>query len=172
MSDVIVVLGAAPLADGRPGPAMERRVARGVELYREGRAHELILSGGPVRHSEPEADIMARLARELGVPEARLLRERRSANTFENAVYTQLIMEERGFSRALVVTDSFHLPRALFIFRTLGMTVQGAAAGRGAEARWRWYGHHVRETAAVAKSAGLFLLGRHKPVIARARREG
>ena len=46
-ADVIVVLGAAPLPDGRPGPAMVRRVERGVELYREGRAPWLLMTGGP-----------------------------------------------------------------------------------------------------------------------------
>ncbi len=169
-SDIIVVLGAAPAPGGKASAAMRRRMERAVELFYEGRADYIMVCGGPTTSSKPEADIMAALARDAGAPEKALVRERRSCNTFENIIYAQLIMESRGWKHPLVVTDSFHLPRALFIFRHTGMPAAGAAArGRGGEGRLRWWGHYAREAAAFARSAFLFLIGADQPAIKGAR---
>lgn len=166
--DVIIVLGAAPAPDGSPSPAMARRVARGVEAFRDGHAPWVLVTGGPVRHSEPEADIMARLAVSHGVPGERIIREPIAANTFENAVFSAAVMAERGWEHAVVVTDRFHLPRALYVFRRLSIPATGLAVeGRGGEPLWRWSAAWLREGAAFARSAALFALGRHKPIVAR-----
>ncbi len=66
---------------------------------------------------------------------------------------------------ALVVSDPFHLPRALFLFRRLGITASGAAVReRCGEPRWRWYGAYVREAGAFALSALLLLVRRDKRI--------
>lgn len=170
-NDVIVVLGAAPLRNGAPSPAMIRRTRLGASLFHQGRGEFMIVSGGPVLHPTPEAEMMRAIALESGVPDERILVEDRAANTFENALFTGLLMERKGWRRALVVTDAFHLPRALFVFRTLGLDARGSANWeRLGTSHWAWYAAYAREVAAILRSAGLFLAGRHKPAIARARK--
>lgn len=164
--DAIVVLGAAVNASGEPGPAMRRRVEHGVRLLVAGRAPRLVLSGGCVGGGPAEAEVMARIAAAAGIGADRLVLEDRSRNTFENALYTGRITRERGWRRLLVVTDSYHLPRALYVFRRLGLAVSGdAVRDRGGDTRLRWYGGWLREPFALAKSAWLFRLGRHEPLV-------
>lgn len=74
---------------------------RGAQLFLEGLAPLLIFSGGlgtitGKLWSEPEAELFARVARELGVPEERILVETRSTNTGENVRFTRKLLEERG----------------------------------------------------------------------------
>jgi uncharacterized SAM-binding protein YcdF (DUF218 family) len=170
-ADVIIVLGAALRPDGSPSPALERRVVRGVRAFREGLAGHLLLSGGAVRHPTPEAEAMARLALALGVPPESLVLEDRSRNTFENALHCGREMAERGWRQAAVVTDSFHMARALFVFRKLGIPAIGCPVHEClGETRWRWYVAHLREMAAFARSATLFAIGRDRPAVEAARR--
>lgn len=162
-ADAIVVLGAAVRAPGEPGPAMRRRVAHAVTAWRDGRAPTLVLSGGIVGTPPSEAEVMADLVRAEGIAKDCLVLEDRSRNTFENALYTGRIMRERGWRRIILVTDPFHMPRAVFTFRRLGLSVVGdAVRHRGAATRREWYGAYAREPLAFVHSAWLFLIGRHR----------
>jgi len=64
----------------------------------------------------------------LGVPRARIVRERCSLSTRENARYSARLLRARGIEEAVVVTCDWHLPRALAAFRGEGLVVSGAAA--------------------------------------------
>ncbi len=164
--DVIVILGAGL------GPALRRRVAHGARLFHAGKAGHLIVTGGAIGSPPTEAD--ANRAQELkhGVPEERIIIEDNATRTLENALYTARIMEDRGWARALVVSDPFHLPRALFIFRRLGIAASGAAVRqRCGEPLWRWYGAYVREAGAFATTV-LRLLGRRDKRIAQSKGRG
>lgn len=131
--DVIVVLGSALAPDGRPTAALRRRVGHAVAQWRRGAAPCLMLCGGVVRHPPTEAEAMAALAREAGVPETALLLERDSRSTWENAACAGRLMREQGWTRALLVTDRVHLPRARLTFRRAGVHVTGC----GAPGAWR-----------------------------------
>ena len=128
--DVIVVLGARVEADGRPSPALARRARRGVGLFHQGLAPRLLLSGGADGTRPTEAEVMRALALGAGVPESRLLLERESRSTWDNAAFTRDLMAAQGLSSALLVTDRLHLPRALLCFRRKGLRVTGCAAER------------------------------------------
>ncbi len=164
--DVIVILGAGL------GPALRRRVAHGARLFHAGKAEQVIVTGGAIGSRPTEAEAMRALALKHGVPEERIIVEDKATRTLENALYTARIMEDRGWARALVVSDPFHLPRALFLFRRLGIAASGAAVReRCGEPRWRWYGGYVREAGAFALSA-LLLLGRRDKRIAQTKGRG
>lgn len=122
--DVVVVLGA------RSGPALDRRTRHAAGLVTAGWAPRLLAVGG----GEPcEADGIARLACEMGVPEAAVLRERRSLNTRDNAIFAAQILQAEGLKRALLVTDWPHMARALGCFRLVGVRCQAAPVpGTGA----------------------------------------
>ena len=129
---------------------MRRRVALGVGLYREGAAPLLVMSGGgagPVA----EAAVMRDLAREAGVPEAALLVEAESRNTFENAANTARLLHVAGKSRVILVSDRLHLPRAARVFRRVGLVVVGVA-GVPASSMRRMVKGVLYEAASLARS--------------------
>jgi uncharacterized SAM-binding protein YcdF (DUF218 family) len=120
-ADVIVVLGSGLRANGQPGPAMTRRVTHGATLWHERYAPIIVCSGGlGLRMVRTEAAACAELLMSLGVPETAIVQEDRSRSTEENALYTQLLMEEHGWQTALVVSDGYHLMRASWIFASAG----------------------------------------------------
>jgi uncharacterized SAM-binding protein YcdF (DUF218 family) len=128
--DAVVVLGGgldpgASEVSGRPelGPGGDRLVA-GYEVFRAGRARNVLFSAGgdePDRR-RVEADWSADLYRSLGVPEDRMVLERTSRNTRENAVESARIVRERGWRSLLLVTSALHAPRALATYRAAGLS--------------------------------------------------
>ncbi len=177
--DAIVVLGAAVGAGGGASAALRRRVAEGVRRLDAGAAPVLLLSGGKGGGPDggkaggtggakdgrwpSEAEVMAGLARAAGVAEARLVLETDSRSTLENARHSVRLMRARGWSSALVVTDTVHLPRALLAFRAVGIQAQGAAAKGGArdEPAWTWPYHLAREALALLWYAARIAAGRN-----------
>ena len=123
--DVILVLGAAQRAPGVAGPAIDRRVRHAAALFHAGAASAMLLCGGRTRFEIPEALTMADAARAAGVPDRALHLEDLSTTTLENAIEARKEMAGHGWRRGLLVTDGFHMRRALFTFRALGMAVNG-----------------------------------------------
>jgi uncharacterized SAM-binding protein YcdF (DUF218 family) len=147
--DAAIVLGAMVLADGSPSPALTRRVLRAAALVREGRAAALLMSGGPVAHSRPEAWVMRDLAVAAGIPADRVMIEDQSRNTIENARLSLPIAAKHGWRNLAVVTDSYHLPRALYVFRRFGCRTTGIAARPTGQPGREWWAAWVREAAAL-----------------------
>lgn len=126
-----MVLGAAVRRGGTPSPALYRRVVRGVAAFHAGAARSLIVTGGIGRYGPSEAEVMSRLAREMGVPETAILPERHARNTRDSARYCAELMRRRGWRRALIVTDGWHLRRSLLAFRAFGIDCAGESSGGG-----------------------------------------
>jgi uncharacterized SAM-binding protein YcdF (DUF218 family) len=120
----IVVLGCS-LRDGRPTPALGRRVACGVARWQEGAAPLLVMTGGG--DGLTEAAAMAALASKAGVPGAALLLECKARNTVENALNSARLLRARDLSRILLVSDRYHLPRARLLFRAAGLVIAATA---------------------------------------------
>ena len=152
-ADCLVVLGARALADGTPGPSLEARCQRGVELWREGWAPALLFTGGRGEAGTVEGEVGASWARVRGVPSEALVVEGQSRTTRENLFFAARLMRERGWSRCLVVTDPFHMPRALALARDAGLEADPAPTFAGpAWRRWGpWAYYTVRETLAWGK---------------------
>jgi uncharacterized SAM-binding protein YcdF (DUF218 family) len=118
--DVAVVLGGPMDPDGTPAWATRRRVAAGVRLLQIGEADLLILSGG---HNMPEkargwgmkppGETMRDLALTMGAPAEALLVEPNARTTVENIDFSLAMAEVRGLKRIGVVSDAWHLPRAM-----------------------------------------------------------
>ena len=121
--DVIVVLGAKQMPDGSPGPVIERRMAEAIRLWQEGKAPKLLLSGGKTVSDIPEAHTMAELARAGGVEDDAILLEERSTRTVENAAFCIKMIKGRGWKHTLIVTDDFHMARAVYCFHALRLPV-------------------------------------------------
>lgn len=124
--EALVVLGARVLPNGRPGPALVRRIRHARLVWAEAPAPIVVASGGPAGARVTEAEVIARALHASGVPAAAILVEDRSRDTFENVRFAVALLQARGVQRALVVSDRHHLPRALLTFRLLGMPVEGS----------------------------------------------
>ena len=103
----------------------EERVRYGAQLYLEGRAGVIIMSGGNWVNNVPESHLMKDMAVDLGVPPAVILTEEKSNTTITNARYSAEVIRQYGFHSILLVTSSYHSRRATRMFRdTLGPDVQ------------------------------------------------
>lgn len=139
---VIVVLGHPANGDGSPSPAMQEQVALAAALYRAGLARALLFSGGAVYNQHVEAQVMADLAVQQGVPAAAISTETQARDTVENARYCRQIMQGRGWRDAIVVTTPYHVRRASRIFRLACIPHQMTYPAHSHElatwrARWR-----------------------------------
>ncbi|MGP1471322.1 MAG: YdcF family protein [Schwartzia sp. (in: firmicutes)] len=128
--DVIVMLGGGAMADtpdvdgvGTLAPSPANRLLTAARLWR--RLHvPILLSGGQVyADSGAEAIIARRVLVGLGVPEEDILLETESKTTTQNARYSAQILRERGFTRPILVTSAFHMPRAVLNFEKQGIEV-------------------------------------------------
>jgi uncharacterized SAM-binding protein YcdF (DUF218 family) len=151
MFDAVIVLGAAVWPGGVASPTLRRRTRHGAALVVAGRAPVLILTGGLGKNPPAEAIVMRDIAVEEGVSVESIIVEDRASNTVQSGRLCAAIMRSRGWSRALIVTDDFHMPRTLLIFRWFGVeaaasTAPGARQGSGT-ARWAFYG--LRELVAL-----------------------
>ena len=127
----IVVLGAG-LADGRKvTPLLAGRVDAGIAAWRKNPGSLLVMSGGQGPDEEvPEACAMRDYAMSQGVPAVAILTEEASRNTEENIANSAAIVGRDAASagRALVVTDDYHVLRALLLARNLGFACDGCGS--------------------------------------------
>lgn len=149
-ADAIVILGAAVRPDGSPSESLRARVQGALEAWRAGLAPRLVCTGA--HHARPpgEAVVAAALLREAGVPPDAILLEDKSRTTLGNLRFARgLLRGDRP--TILVVTEPFHMGRALRIAREEGFDpqpwpVESPAWGRPA-ARARWM---LRDVASLA----------------------
>ena len=105
------------------------RVIEAWRLYRAGKAKAILVSGGNLpweSATEPESVLLKKFLVELGVPERDVVVETESRNTHENAVNSALLLKERGWNSALLVTSGTHMKRAMGAFRQAGVNVIAA----------------------------------------------
>lgn len=144
---VALVFGAGVWPGGRLSDALADRMETAIDLYRAGTVNKLLLTGdNRVDHyNEPAA--MADYARRRGVPDEDLVLDYAGRRTYDSCYRAGRIF---GVERAVLVTQAFHLPRALFTCEGLGLEVVGVAADRHQYARRPWY--EVRELAATTRA--------------------
>lgn len=121
--DAAIVLGAPVREDGTLPQVVEERVRTGVELWQAGLADIVVMTGGfgpRAKAGMPEAKAMGARARELGLPSHALVLEMSSRTTKENAERTAEILHPDGRRRVWIVTQPFHLRRAVLWFRRSG----------------------------------------------------
>ena len=130
IADAIVVLGGAVKPQVAPRPWIDvteagDRPIYGAQLYLQGKAPLVILSGGRIDwqggSGSSEAADMAKLVEALGVPTNIILQDPTSLTTRENAVNVKKIMQDRGIQKILLVTSAIHMPRSMAIFKKLGV---------------------------------------------------
>ncbi|MDP2684289.1 MAG: YdcF family protein [bacterium] len=124
-ADVIIVLGGGVVKDTRSLPwSVQERARKGIELYRADYANNMIVAGGLVKGaSYTESEIMRAYAEFLGVAPGDIFEEKSSSSTYENAVFSKVIMSENNWHTALLVTSDYHTQRACKTFKKLDIEV-------------------------------------------------
>jgi len=122
-ADVAVVLGARVYADGRASDALADRVRTACQLYRAGLARKLLFSGGPGDGAFHETEGMKRVALSLGVKAEDILVDDAGRSTQATVRNTEAICSRLHFSRILVVSHFYHLPRIKLAYQRDGWEV-------------------------------------------------
>jgi uncharacterized SAM-binding protein YcdF (DUF218 family) len=148
---VAVVLGAQVLLGGRPSSTLEVRTRHAGELYVRGLADLLVPTGGEGEHPPGEAVVMSGILREMGVPEAAILREDTARSTWESAVRVAEIAHHRGIGQVLVVTDPLHCVRTVASFGRVGLLAVAEPVYSSPMWRKKWSrrGQFARESGAL-----------------------
>jgi uncharacterized SAM-binding protein YcdF (DUF218 family) len=107
----VLVPGFPAQRDGTPHALQRLRVEAGVATLRARDCARIVLSGGAVSNPYVEADVMAQVARELGVAPDRIVLERKAANTWENVAFAEPLLA--GYDAVFVASDSLHALRAV-----------------------------------------------------------
>lgn len=127
-ADAVVVLGASVYADGRPSDILADRLEVAVDLYREGAARTIIVSGDNRSSHYNESDAMKAFCVEAGVPSEDVYVDRGGVGTYESMYRARHVF---GAERIVVATQAYHLYRAMFAADCLGMEAWGVACDKG-----------------------------------------
>ncbi len=125
--DVAIVFGAGVWPDGTLSPVLADRVQTAVDLYGADKVHKLLMTGDNRRADYNEPARMRDYALSLGVPADDIVPDYAGRRTYDSCYRARRIF---GVTEAILVTQSYHLDRALFTARNLGIDAVGVAADR------------------------------------------
>jgi SanA protein len=123
--DCVLVLGARVYSSGSLSPVLQDRMDTGIRQYELGAGKKLLLSGDHGQKEYDEVNAMKRYAQEQGVPEEDLFLDHAGFSTYESLAR---LKEVFGAKKVVIVTQRYHLSRALYIARSLGLEAWGVAA--------------------------------------------
>lgn len=120
-----IILGASVHSDGKLSPVLKERVDAGLALYRQGKIENFLLSGDNRTQDYDEVSAMRNYLIKRGVPERIIFMDPAGLNTYDSMYRSRDIFEVQS---AVIVTQQFHLPRALFIAKHLDLNYIGFPA--------------------------------------------
>ena len=151
--DCILVLGCLVRSDGSPSDMLADRLSVGVSLYESGVSHRLLMSGDHGRAEYDEVNAMKQYAVEQGVPSERVFMDHAGFSTYESIYRAKEIF---GADKIVIVTQEYHLYRALHIANALGLEAYGVAADlRSYGNQWQ---REIREILARCKDVAQGIL--------------
>lgn len=124
-ADAIVVLGASVFADGTPSTILQDRLDCGIALYKAGAAPKIIMSGDNSTEHYNECAAMKRYAIAQGVPSEDIFCDHAGFSTYESMYRARDVF---GAKRIVVVSQEYHLYRALYVAERLGLDAYGVSA--------------------------------------------
>ena len=118
----VLVLGASVKSDGELSTMLRDRVESALWLYETGKVKRFLLSGDNATNSYNEPQAMKKYLLERGVPETDIFLDYAGFDTYDSVYRANYIFE---VDRAIVVSQRFHLPRAIYIARSMGLEFYG-----------------------------------------------
>lgn len=122
--DCIIILGAGIWED-KPSPMLEDRLLEGIKLYQNSVSDKIIMSGDHGRREYDEVNIMKNYAIEKGIPSENIFMDHAGFSTYESIYRAKDIFEAK---KIVIVTQKYHLYRALYIANQLGLEAYGVGA--------------------------------------------
>ena len=126
-ADAAVILGARVYKSGTLSPILADRLETGIELYKNGKVNKLLLTGDHGQVTYDEVNNMRLYALKRGIPEQDIFMDHAGFSTYDSMYRARDVFKVK---RAIIVTQKFHLPRALYIARTLGLKASGVKADK------------------------------------------
>ena len=123
-ADCILILGAG-VKDGKPKPMLRDRLLTGIELYKSGAADKIIMSGDHGRADYDEVNVMRSFAIEQGVRAEDIFLDHAGFSTYDSVYRAKEIF---CAEKVIIVSQKYHLPRALYVAEKLGLDAYGVAA--------------------------------------------
>ena len=123
--DCILVLGCFVKENGQPSDMLADRLAQGVDLFQAGAAKKILMSGDHGRENYDEVNAMKRYALDRGIDASDIFMDHAGFSTYESLYRTRDIFQAK---KIIIVTQSYHLHRALHIAKALGLEAYGVAA--------------------------------------------
>lgn len=146
--DCILVLGAGVYAGGVPSPMLQDRLSEAISLYKAGVSDRLLMSGDHGEVYYDEVNVMKAFALDRGLPSEHVFMDHAGFSTYESLYRARDVFAVR---RLVIVTQEYHLYRALYIARALGLEAVGVASDPRAYAGQDY--RELREIAARCKDA-------------------
>jgi len=122
---VAIVLGASVKRNGDPSPALQDRLEIGYQLYEKGRVEKILITGDDGAYHIDEIHSMRRTLENFGVPAVDIWEDGHGYRTYESCRRARV---SYGVDRAIIVTQRFHLGRALYLCNKLGIVATGISA--------------------------------------------
>ncbi|MET8087392.1 ElyC/SanA/YdcF family protein [Micromonospora sp. NPDC005237] len=154
---VALVLGTKVDADGTPSPFLAARLEIARRLIERGKVTAILVSGDNMNADYNEPEAMLRWLVDRGVPARKVVLDYAGFDTYDSCARAQRIF---GVTRATVVTQSFHLPRAVALCRRLGIDANGVGDETAKRYAPTWRISASRENGACLKAALDVLTGR------------
>lgn len=145
-TEVAVVFGAG-LWNDEPSPYLAHRLDAAAKLYREGRIEVVLVTGDNSRKDYDEPDAMRTYLTEHGVPDRRIVSDYAGFDTWDSCVRAKKIF---GVDRAVLISQGFHIRRAVALCRQAGVTSYGIGVEAKHDATWYYGG--AREVVAAGKA--------------------
>ncbi|HEX2868625.1 MAG TPA: YdcF family protein [Ignavibacteriales bacterium] len=129
-ADVAVILGAAVYSKNRPSPLFASRIGKANNLYNAGMVRKLLVTGGNAPGEMTEADVAYKYLVSYGVDPDNIWIERKTSSTSEQIEYIrENLVEKRGLKKIVIVSDQFHLKRAMEMCDFYNVKADGIASG-------------------------------------------
>lgn len=136
-ADCILILGAGVWENDRPSQMLADRLKQGIELYQAGASDRLLMSGDHGRLEYDEVNVMKNYAMERGVPSGHIFMDHAGFSTYESMYRARDIFKAE---KIIIVTQRYHMYRALYVARSLGLDAYGVASDP-----WQYAGQNYRE---------------------------
>ncbi len=128
-SKTVIILGASVHADGKLSPILQDRVDTAIKLYQKGKAENFLVTGDHRSDDYNEVAAMVSYLEDKGIDETKITSDHAGLDTYDSMYRAGNLF---GITDAIVVTQEFHLPRALFIASNLGFNYRGFPADQRA----------------------------------------
>ena len=159
---VAIVFGAGLQRDGRPSAILRDRVEMAADLYFDGKVQKLLMSGDNRFENYNEPGSMQQYAIDLGVPAEDIVLDYAGRRTYDTCYRAKHIF---GVDQAILVTQRFHLSRALYLCNTMGVDADGVPADKRQYLRRSLLLWNFRESMAIPVAVWEVLVAHPLPVL-------